>query len=355
VTHPYSGAAPHRLWRKSVSALGSGTDPVVDFPFRISRDDKVVAAGSCFAQHISGRLRANGYDFLVTEPPHPLLPPEIAQAYNYGRFSARYGNIYTARQLLQLLRRVYGRFSPLEDVWFNDEEALIDPFRPQIQPGGFASLEEYRCDRDQHFSAVRRAIESMDVLIFTLGLTECWEHRVDGAVFPVCPGTAGGCFNPSTHSFRNQDVAEVVSDLTSFLQELSEVNARARIILTVSPVPLVATAEDQHVLLATVYSKSVLRVAAETVARRVTGVAYFPSYEIITGPQARGAYFADDLRSVTEAGVDRVMNLFFDHVAEGQSSSDPTLSGVSRDDHYTIHAREVIDALCDEFALDAQD
>ena len=82
-------------------------------------------------------------------------------------------------------------------------------------------------------------------------------------------------------------------------------NPRVKVILTVSPVPLVATAEEAHVLVATTLSKSVLRVAAEVVSARGRDVAYFPSYEIITGPQARGRYFAEDLRSVTDEGVDR--------------------------------------------------
>ena len=194
MTHPYVGAAPHRLWRKAVAARAEATDPVVDFPFRLRPQDKVAAAGSCFAQHVARRLREGGFTFLVTETAHPILPAEVAGAFNYGLYSARYGNIYTARQLLQLIRRAYGRFQPQEDVWPGPDGTWFDPFRPQIQPGGFATMEEYRLDRAQHFAAVRRAFEEMDALVFTLGLTESWEAAGDGAAFPVCPGTAAGDF-----------------------------------------------------------------------------------------------------------------------------------------------------------------
>ena len=61
-------------------------------------------------------------------------------------------------------------------------------------------------------------------------------------------------------------------------------------ILTVSPVPLVATAAGKHVLVATTYSKSVLRVACEEVCQKAADVMYFPSYEIITGNYNRGSY-----------------------------------------------------------------
>ena len=353
MTHPYSGAAPHRLWRKAVSAQSDSTDPVVDFPFRLQPLDKVVAAGSCFAQHVSRRLQDGGFTFLVTETAHPILPAEVASAFNYGRYSARYGNIYTARQLLQLIRRAYGRFQPQDDAWEGPDGAWFDPFRPQIQPGGFATAEEYRLDRAQHFTAVRRAFEEMDAFVFTLGLTESWEAAADGAAFPVCPGTAGGRFDGGRHVFRNHTVEEVTADLTTAIHELRAVNPKVKVILTVSPVPLVATAEEAHVLVATTLSKSVLRVAAGVVAAREQDVAYFPSYEIITGPRARGRYFAEDLRSVTEEGVDRVMALFFQHVTS--ESQAPPRPGAAIGDTFLGSMRSAVDALCDEERLDPGD
>lgn len=88
------------------------------------------------------------------------------------------------------------------------------------------------------------------------------------------------------------------------------------VILTASPAPPVATARDAHVLVATTYSKPVLRVAAETLVSRHEKTGYFPSYEIIAGPQSRGGYFEDDLHEVQAEGVDRAISLFFHHVCE---------------------------------------
>ena len=349
MSHPYLAAKSHRLWRKAVTAAADDTDPVVNFPFRITPTDKVCTAGSCFAQNISARLRDSSFSFLVTESAHPVLPPRTAEAFNYGRFTARYGNIYTARQLLQLIRRAYGRFQPQEDAWEVPAGGVLDPFRPQIQPGGFATAREYELDRAQHFAAVRRAFESMDVFILTLGLTESWSSRRDGAVFPVCPGTVGGRFDPDKHVLSNHTVEEVAADLLEAIAELRALNPAVKVILTVSPVPLVATATDGHVLTATTYSKSVLRVAADRVAGIEADVAYFPSYEVITGPQARGRYFADDLRSITEEGVDRVMTLFFRHVTTSEGAGAPQLPAADR---FAVQMRKAVDTLCDEEWLD---
>ncbi|MFX4975079.1 hypothetical protein ABTB64_19810, partial [Acinetobacter baumannii] len=82
---------------------------------------------------------------------------------NYGVYSARYGNLYTAAQLLQTALRAYGRFVPEEDIWQLPDGGFADPFRPAIQPGGFASEAELRADREQHLAAVRHMFETLDV------------------------------------------------------------------------------------------------------------------------------------------------------------------------------------------------
>ncbi len=314
MSHPYSHLPDHALWRRAVANVAApDLDPVVDVPFMIGAHDKVATSGSCFAQHIGRYLRESGLNYYVTETANPIAPPDIALKMGYGVFTARYGNIYTSRQLLQLFRRAFGRFHPKEDVWVESPTKIIDPFRPNIQPDGFGSMLEYRMDRDNHLQHVHEMFENLDILVFTLGLTECWQSREDGAVFPLCPGVLGGTFDKKRHEFVNLDVEDVVKDMTTFIAELRAVNREARIILTVSPVPLIATAEPRHVLVSTVASKSILRVACDKIVRTNKNVAYFPSYEIVTGGFGKTAYFAEDCRSVTEEGVAHVMRVFMRH------------------------------------------
>ncbi|GJD50622.1 hypothetical protein OPKNFCMD_3365 [Methylobacterium crusticola] len=319
MSHPYRRLRDRAFWSRSVAGVApAAIDPVGRFDLRIGPGDRVATAGSCFAQHIARHLDRAGFTHHVTEPAHPILARRVARERQYGLFSARYGNIYTARQLHQLVARAYGRFRPAEDVWIEADGRVLDPFRPTIEPGGFASEAEMRADRRQHLAAVRGMLETLDVLVFTLGLTECWHAAADGAVFPVCPGVSGGTFDRSRHRFHNLSVAEVAADLRAVVTDLAAVNPRAQVVLTVSPVPLVATARpDAHVLSATAYSKAVLRVAAEEAAQ-LPRVHYFPAYEIVTGPHAR--YFAPDLRSVTEAGVAHVMRLFLKHAARPEAA-----------------------------------
>ncbi len=315
--HPYAALPDERFWRHAMEAVAPAEiDPVPDAPFRIGVTTRIATAGSCFAQHIARSLRANGHHHFVTEAAPAGMPERVAQAAQYGSFSARYGNLYTARQLLQLFDRATGRFEPAEPGWQRDDGRIVDPFRPQVEPDGFEDEAAMRASRAGHLAAVRRMFEELDVFVFTLGLTEAWRSREDGAVFPLAPGVAGGAFDPARHEFVNFGVAETVADLRAFRARLAELNPRARMILTVSPVPLAATYEPRHVLVSTTASKAILRAAAEEVARTDPTIWYFPSYEIITGHFGRRSYFEPDLRSVTPEGVDHVMRLFFRHASD---------------------------------------
>jgi len=354
--HPYQDLPKHSFWRHAVVRQSpSEVDPVVRGKFRIGRSDRVATAGSCFAQHIARHLREGGFNYWVTESAHPIVPAHIALRFGYGVFTARYGNIYTSRQLLQTLLRAYGYFRPLDDVWRRDDGRLIDPFRPQIQPDGFASLTEYGADRQQHFAAIRRMVEELDVFIFTLGLTETWISLEDGAAYPLCPGVGGSQFDRTRHAFVNLSVSDVVNDMQQAISMIRACNPGARFVLTVSPVPLVATALDRSVIVSTAYSKSVLRVACESLSA-ADDVAYFPSYEIITSNFSRGRYFGEDLRSVTEEGVRHVMSLFMRHYTNGEQAADLSAGSAVAEE---AAAREqmaalesVVAVICDEEALD---
>lgn len=339
-SHPYAMLPDHRFWRKAVAGVAADAlDPVVATPFTLKTEHRIATAGSCFAQHIANTLRQEGFNFLVSEPAPADLLPDAARQSGYGLFSARFGNIYTARQLVQLFDRAYGNFVPEDEAWQRPDGRYADPFRPQVEPAGFASVQAVREERTRHLDAVRRMFEDLNVFIFTLGLTEGWRSLSDGAVFPLAPGVAAGEMDPTRYEFVNFTTADVVADLTTFLDKLKAINPTARAIFTVSPVPLVATYEDRHVLVSTACSKAILRSAVDEVCRAAPQSVYFPSFEIITGHYNKGAYFEADLRSVTPSGVAHVMRVFTRHFTD-KTDRDVTLD-------------PLFDVICDEERLDA--
>ncbi len=307
--HPYAKLPDRAFWRRAVAAdHSSRLRDLAD-----SRPDlataRIATAGSCFAQQISRSLRTMRLGWMDHEPAPAFLTAEAAINRGYGIYSCRYGNIYTPRQLLQLLQEAFFQRRLAEDVWTRDGRHY-DVLRPTIEPHGFGSAAEVRALRASHLGRVRALFQELDVLVFTLGLTEAWV-AADGTVLPVAPGVVAGDYDPARYHFHNFRHAEVLADLTAFLDGLRRVNPRAQLLLTVSPVPLVATASGQHVLVASTHSKSVLRAVAGELAADHPGVSYFPAYEIITGQPARHMHYNPDLRTVSEAGVAEVMRHFF--------------------------------------------
>ncbi|WP_210163778.1 GSCFA domain-containing protein [Methylosinus sp. LW3] len=351
--NPYSDIPAVQFWKKSVAAVKiPDLDPVVNPKFKLSKNAKIATAGSCFAQHIARTLSKSGFDYLISEAAPPGMSAERAHELNYGVYSARYGNIYTVRQLVQLLDRVLGKFHPQEDCWERPDGKFVDPLRPQIEPEGFAVPSEVRAARDEHLKAVTSMLRDMDVFIFTLGLTEGWRSRHDGTVYPLAPGVVAGKPSPHLYEFKNFTVSEVITDLDRTVELIKIINPACKIILTVSPVPLIATYEPEHALVATTYSKSVLRVAAEHASRTHENVEYFPSFEIITGTYSKGRYFDDDLRSVTEEGVAHVMGVFMRHYADDAEQPITSPPPIMDEDFAEAKRKKVLFGLvCDEEAI----
>ncbi|WP_395942704.1 GSCFA domain-containing protein [Brevundimonas sp.] len=309
--NPYLSLPDYQFWRRSISSLTpEEIDPVVHSSLRINRQDKVATVGSCFAQHISSTLVREGFNYLVTERT-PLTSGAVDEG--YGVFPARFANIYTVRQFLQLFERAYGLFSPADVAWERSDGAFVDPFRPRIQEAGFSSPEALIDDRRAHLASVRQMFEQCDILVFTLGLTESWVCKTDGAVVPLAPGVVAPGHDGHEYEFHNCTVMEMLADFDRAVSFIRDVNPGVKIIITVSPVPLIATYEDRHVLVSTTYSKSALRVVAESVTNSFDNVFYFPSYEVITGSYSGARYFESDLREVKLEGVSRVMGLFKKH------------------------------------------
>lgn len=368
--HPYIAFPSRAFWSRAVSNDFEPEALLAPGPPLVKKGELVASAGSCFAANLVPYLEAKGLSYLRTETRHPALRRIPEENLGYDRFSAAYGNIYTTRQLLQLFRRSQGAFTPVEDRWFT-RAGVIDPFRPGLKYHA-TSEREFELLQKQHIACVRRVFERADVFIFTLGLTEAWFSRADGAVFPACPGTVADEYDAERHGFVNFETHDVANDLRLFVDELRVVNPRVRVILTVSPVPLIATASGEHVLVATTYSKAVLRVAAREVALSRPDVVYFPAFEIVTGPQAGGDFFEADRRNVSTRAVDTVMAAFLAHCDVGLDAATPdtTASNVTPDagpadparkkaanaepnENLSELAQRIADAECEEALADA--
>ncbi len=310
-TSPYADLPDHAFWKTAVSTRSMFDISALWTPrFALDATTPVVTYGSCFAQHIGAALRQRGFNWLNMEPPAGDAP-RTDPAFHYNVFSARIGNIYTTTLLRQWVRWAAGAATPPDEFWTCGDR-IKDPFRPRIEPDGFASLAEAQRSRRVTLNSFADSIRRAQVFVFTLGLTERWHHLTEGYEYPLCPGTAAGTFDPTLHGFDTLGFADTLESLWDAIHLMRQINPDLRVLLTVSPVPLTATMSGDHVIPATTLSKSILRAVCGELARTLPHVDYFPAYEIISSPAFRGTFFAPNQRDVAAKGVDCVMQHFFD-------------------------------------------
>lgn len=311
MAHPYETLPDRCFWK--VGAASKTADEITDLwapKFPVRKGENIVTFGSCFAQSFSKALVARGMSWLDAEPAPPFLEAEEALEYNYGVFSVRTGNIYTAASLRQWLSWAAGDEQAPQVSWEKDGR-FYDPFRPAVEPEGFASHEELLEMREVTIAALRRAVEETGVFVFTMGLTEAWRDIEGGFVYAMCPGVIAGEFDATRHELVNFTYPDIFADMEAAFAILRRLNPQIKAMLTVSPVPLTATATGQHALVANTYTKNTLRSVAGGLSMAHDDVDYFPSYELVVAPHFGGKHYNPNNRTVRPEGVDLVMSAFF--------------------------------------------
>jgi GSCFA family len=276
----------------------------------LERSHKVATFGSCFAQHVGCALKERGYAWLDAEPPPGIFVPAIQDKYNYGIFSARTGNIYTVAALRQWVSWAIDSATPPEEMW-QKKGRFFDPFRPSIEPDGFATPDEMLASRRMVLRAIRNIVVGADWFVFTLGLAEGWVSSSKGYSYAVSPGSIAGEFDCNNHLLKNYTFAEISSDLNWVIEAIHDLNKKVRFLLTVSPISITASTSGRHVSTSSASTKALLRAVAHTTAHNLDMVDYFPSYEIITGAPFQGTLYKAKKHPLPKPGSTVVMDYFF--------------------------------------------
>lgn len=157
-----------------------------------------------------------------------------------------------------------------------------------------------------YHDAARRA----DVFVFTLGLCESFYDRDGGAYLNVTPDprTARG----HDIEFRFLDYAQNLAYVREIVAGIRSLNPAAKIILTVSPVPLDSTFTGHDIVVANSLAKSTLVAVANAVSGETDDCFYFPSYEIVMTSQPSQAWLWDK-KHVAKPLVEHIMKTFTTH------------------------------------------
>ncbi len=275
------------------------------------RSTSIFAMGSCFAVEVRRALRTLGFNVApsctdIMFDPLTQSPGSLPDRDNINHYDT-----FTIRQEIERALRG-GRWRP-DSFWEVRRSPILrrrgwdigwqDPFRRRVYASSLEALIDLS---DKLSERIDAGLASADIVILTLGLTECWRDRATG--LHVCLGPA---------SDTDEIFDRVTFHSTGFLQNYLNLKAvgeaiwarypEKRIVLTVSPVALAQTWSGEDVVTATTYSKATLRSVAGQLAREDPRFLYWPAYEYARSHdvfEAHGRHVRPDaVRSIIEAFV----------------------------------------------------
>jgi len=288
--------------------------PTVRPTFRIGAEDTIFAIGSCFARNVEKALQEAGKRVLSREFDLGEIGDSLGDTANFF-------NKYSIHSVLNELRWALDRASfPGEQILYQ-----LGQDRYNDSQMGMARLDFPRERilefRHAYLDAMAQVAEA-DVIILTLGYVETWYDTKLGLYLNVSPPLSMVKEEPARFEFRvlsYADVLEALNELYTLL--LAHRKKPLKMLITVSPVPLIATFREMDVLVANTYSKAVQRAALDEFVAGKTGVDYFPSYEFVTLSNPTIAWSRGDYRHVSPDLVARIMSNVLVNYVDGDAEA----------------------------------
>ena len=270
--------------------------------FRINKADKIFTIGSCFARNVEAALEDVGMEVVSNETNLGPVGDSLG-------FAANFFNKYSIHSIYNDLKWAFERDSyPGDDIIYEMQKpGLYADLQLGMSKLDFP-IEDIRDFRNRYLDVMARAAEA-DVVIVTLGYVETWYDTKLGIYLNTSPPQPLVKADPDRFEFRvlsYSDVIGALRDLHALL--LKHRDRPLKMLVTVSPVPLLSTFRDIDVLVANTYSKSVQRAAIDEFVRDAEGVDYFPSYEFVMLSNPSVAWSRGDYRHVSPDLVARIMS-----------------------------------------------
>jgi tetratricopeptide (TPR) repeat protein len=265
--------------------------------FDINSSDKVFCIGSCFAREIESSLSALGFEVLSKVR-------DLPNSQNRQGGDAGLANKYTIGSILAEIKNCLEIAQDFKGSFLKSGEKYAD-----CTLGGTSHL-----DSVENLTSVREAfskqferIKDATVIILTLGLSEAWLDKSTGIFLNVAPPVRAMKKEPDRFELHVLDYHETFSMLQGCVRLIfGNLRPDVRMLLTVSPVPLLTTFRMGDVLVSNGYSKAVLRAAVEEISFMNDNVCYFPSYEIATLSNPMCVWSDKDFRHVDSSFVSHI-------------------------------------------------
>ena len=263
----------------------TNTETIVD------KNTKVSSIGSCFAEEILLWMKQNNYN---------ILQPE-------------WGMVYNPRNIRLIIEGAleYENFNPKERFWdFGDGDIRTPYVKSSIELSPYRlgkTLDEANNKEKELFQKFADVLLNVETLIITLGQTEYWASEKNYPFYAApWTGIEGGSDKHKAYNLSHQEVKE---ELQLIIKLLKKHNPNIDILISVSPVPLVASIQKGYsAYIAAGKAKSTLHCATLEVVDECDKVYYMPSYEIVTSNPNKS--FKPDGRHVLSGTVSTIMKTF---------------------------------------------
>lgn len=248
----------------------------------ISHQDKMMAMGSCFSEHIGQLLMDN--KFKINSNP--------------------FGILYNPTSISQALRRVAeGNLFSEKEIFFHN--GLYHSF---WHHGDFSSVNKDACLNSINNSLKKASsdLREANFLLITFGTSYVFHSKEWDMVVGNCHKLPA-----STFDRYRLDVQSIVLDWKNLIENLKEVNPNLHIIFTVSPIRHLKDGAHDNQL-----SKGVLLLAIDELMKENANTHYFPSYEIVLDDLRDYRFYNEDMTHPSSLAIryiwERFSETYFD-------------------------------------------
>ena len=251
--------------------------PPFEADFDLNHQNQILSIGSCFAEHISGRLSKLKFQ--------SILNP--------------FGIVYNPISVLDTLKWLNSDKNFSENDLF-EHQGLWHSFKHHGQFSNPNKLDGLSKINDG-LKEGRAFLKKVDRLILTFGTAHVFESKKTGKVVANCHKL------PSQQFIRRRlSTEEVYECLNQIFEIIRNINPQTKIILTVSPVRHIrdGLVENQK-------SKATLLLSIDKLLKHNPKSAfYFPSYEIVLDDLRDYRFFKKDLIHPNDMAIQYVWEYF---------------------------------------------
>ncbi len=245
---------------------------------KIGHGDKLLALGSCFSEHMGGKLRYAGFDVEVNPMGVLFNPASIAIA---------------LRAILEDKVFDKGDMFQQGSLWASWKHSTLF---------SSADVQTALHNINARVRTAHQQLVQADVILITLGTAWVFTLKSAGEVVANCHKMP-----PNLFERRRLSVHEIVADLRDVSSQIKKINPKVQLLFTVSPVRHLKDGVHENTL-----SKSVLHLAVDQLCEELDFAHYFPAYEILMDELRDYRFYAEDMVHPSNQAVDYIWERFMD-------------------------------------------